>query len=138
MELRAVPAFLRHRPPPDGLCPDDTPGFLFMADSSVAHSESSKRLGHGAAWQKYRAGYLRSHPFCVMCEKWGSLTAATVVDHIEPHKGDQQKFWDPTNHQSLCKPCHDAHKQRFEKSGGAVGCDVGGMPIDPNHHWHKH
>ena len=72
-----------------------------------------------------------------MCHDQGRLTAATVVDHIAPHEGDQAKFWDKTNHQALCKPCHDRHKQRLEKSGRVVGCDVTGMPIDPNHHWAK-
>jgi len=98
---------------------------------------SSSQRGYGAAWQKYRVGYLRSHPICKMCHDQGRLTAATVVDHIAPHEGDQAKFWDKTNHQALCKPCHDRHKQRLEKSGRVVGCDVTGMPIDPNHHWAK-
>lgn len=33
--------------------------------------------------------------------------AATVVDHIIPHKGDQYLFWDRSNWQPLCKLCHD-------------------------------
>jgi 5-methylcytosine-specific restriction protein A len=36
------------------------------------------------------------------------VVAATVVDHIVPHKGDKVKFWDSSNWQSLCKRCHDA------------------------------
>lgn len=73
-----------------------------------------------------------------MCAKQAMVTAATVVDHIEPHKGDQKKFWDKTNHQALCKPCHDSHKRRLEKSGKVVGCDIDGIPIDANHHWSLH
>ena len=73
-----------------------------------------------------------------MCAKRGLVTGSTVVDHIEPHKGDQQKFWDKTNHQALCKHCHDAHKKRWELSGKVVGCDGNGTPSDPNHHWLKH
>jgi hypothetical protein len=28
-----------------------------------------------------------------MCLKDGRINAATIADHIEPHKGDQQKFF---------------------------------------------
>lgn len=34
--------------------------------------------------------------------------AATVVDHIIPHRGDQKLFWDRSNWQALCKSCHDS------------------------------
>ena len=45
------------------------------------------------------------------------------------------KFWDSANWQSLCKTCHDSIKQRMEKSGVVEGCDVNGIPLDPNHPW---
>jgi len=32
---------------------------------------------------------------------------ATVVDHITPHKGDNDLFWDRANWQSLCESCHN-------------------------------
>ena len=35
------------------------------------------------------------------------MTSATVVDHITPHQGNQNLFWDTNNWQALCKPCHD-------------------------------
>jgi len=41
-------------------------------------------------------------------------TAASVVDHIVAHRGDQELFWDQSNWQSLCKPCHDSEKQKLE------------------------
>ena len=63
--------------------------------------------GYDARWQKARAAYLARHPLCVECERQGRVTAATVVDHIVPHKGDQRLFWDQANWQSRCKPCHD-------------------------------
>jgi hypothetical protein len=63
------------------------------------------------------------------------VTAAVLVDHIDPHRGDMKKFWDSANWQSLCKPCHDSIKQRFEKSGIVEGCDVNGVPLDPHHPW---
>jgi 5-methylcytosine-specific restriction protein A len=36
------------------------------------------------------------------------VVAATVVDHVVPHRGDQRLFWDPGNWAPSCKPCHDA------------------------------
>jgi 5-methylcytosine-specific restriction enzyme A len=60
---------------------------------------------------------------------------ATVVDHIEPHRGDTGRFWDKANHQPLCKPCHDGAKQSEERTGQVRGCDESGQPLDPGHHW---
>ncbi|MEN6567187.1 MAG: HNH endonuclease signature motif containing protein [Veillonellales bacterium] len=68
---------------------------------------SSNQRGYNSRWQKYRVSFLRSHPLCAECERQGKLTPATVVDHIKPHKGNMRLFWDPSNHQSLCKQCHD-------------------------------
>ncbi|MBA7611103.1 hypothetical protein ES703_18319 [subsurface metagenome] len=53
-------------------------------------------------WQKIRKMFLRRNPLCVECLKEGRITPTTVVDHIEPHKGDYDKFWNKDNLQSLC------------------------------------
>ncbi|MBP5744148.1 MAG: HNH endonuclease [Oscillospiraceae bacterium] len=58
-------------------------------------------------WQKMRADHLLREPFCRACAMNGIRTAATVVDHIQPHRGDWQRFTDRTNLQSLCKYHHD-------------------------------
>lgn len=66
-------------------------------------------------WQQKRARYLAAHPFCVHCRENGLFVAATVVDHIVPHQGDQRLFWDEKNNfQSLCRTCHNSWKQRME------------------------
>lgn len=98
---------------------------------------SSAERGYNGRWQKARATFLRSHPLCCNCATLGITTAATVVDHITPHKGDQSLFWDVANWQPLCKPCHDRWKQRMEKSGASIGCDSSGVPVDPSHHWRR-
>ena len=86
-----------------------------------AHDEargSSSERGYTAAWQRARAAYLRAHPLCKRgSEIKAAVVAATVVDHIKPHKGDKTLFWDSTNWQPLCKPCHD-HKTATEDGGG--------------------
>lgn len=80
--------------------------------------ESSTKRGYGHKWQKAREGYLRSHPFCVEHQARDLLVQATIVDHIIPHRGDQQLFWDHDNWQSLCKPCHD---EKTAREDGAFG-----------------
>ncbi|WP_422101898.1 HNH endonuclease [Vreelandella sp.] len=105
-----------------------------MSDYDQRRGSSTQR-GYGYKWQKARVDYLRANPLCVFCQRRGRVTAATVVDHIKPHKGDLKLFWRRSNWQSLCKPCHDNDKQRLEKGGALPGCDADGMPADPHHHW---
>ena len=70
----------------------------------------------GRKWMDTRARWFADHPLCVMCQdmKPSRVTAAEVVDHIIPHKGDQTLFWDESNWQSLCKPHHDGEKAEQE------------------------
>lgn len=79
---------------------------------------TAHQRGYGSQWQKARLGWLMKHPLCVHCEQRGRVTAATVVDHITPHKGDRHLFWDRDNWQSLCKPCHDV---KTAKEDGGFG-----------------
>ena len=80
--------------------------------------ESSAARGYGHRWRCYRANYLVKHPLCVMCLANGIPTSASVVDHKQPHKGDEALFWDENNHQALCKTCHDSVKARLEHGAG--------------------
>ncbi len=73
-----------------------------------ADRESASRRGYDRRWQKARNRYLKSHPLCVKCQEAGRFVTATVVDHIEPHRGDRTLFWNEANWQSLCKQCHDS------------------------------
>jgi 5-methylcytosine-specific restriction protein A len=86
--------------------------------SRKAGDEVAPRL-YGRRWGKARARFLAAHPLCAMCARSGFTVAATVVDHIAPHKGDLSLFWDEGNWQPLCKPCHDRDKQRMERGGKA-------------------
>lgn len=40
-----------------------------------------------------------------------------VADHIIPHRGSPEMFWDRGNLQCICKTCHDRDKQREERRG---------------------
>lgn len=77
--------------------------------------QTTAERGYGSRWQKARRRFLQQYPLCVMCETAGRVSAATVVDHIVPHRGDQQKFWDVSNWQALCAFCHSGEKQRQER-----------------------
>ncbi|MEJ1161428.1 hypothetical protein [Prosthecomicrobium sp. N25] len=60
------------------------------------------------------------------------MTAARIVDHVEPHKGDPIAFYcSPL--QSLCDPCHSRTKQGIERRGYDTTPGLDGWPIDPAH-----
>ena len=67
-------------------------------------------------WQKLRAAHLAANPLCAFCDRDGIATPALICDHVEPHRGDAERFWSGP-FQSLCKPHHDGEKQRQERRG---------------------
>ena len=95
--------------------------------------QSAQQRGYTSAWHKARSVYLKQHPLCAMCAKAGRTRAASVVDHITPHKGDQVLFWDRNNWQPLCYRCHNSTKQAQERA--RHGCDEHGNPIEQRAHW---
>lgn len=105
-----------------------------MARYSMAERKSwrdgktTAQRGYGSRWQKARKGYLAKHPLCVMCARQGRTTAATVVDHVIPHRGDMLLFWQSDNWQPLCASCHDGDKARQERGRPVIGCDADGWP----------
>jgi 5-methylcytosine-specific restriction enzyme A len=82
----------------------------------------------GRAAVERRTSFLYRNPLCVMCEREGRTTAATVPDHIVPlwaNGADEEQ-----NLQPLCKEHHDAKsacEARMRAAGGwlATSCDCG-------------
>jgi len=77
-----------------------------------APAEERRRLpaaarGYDSKWDQARRHYLAHHPLCRICEQHGRVTQATVVDHIQPHRGNMLLFWARANWQSLCAACHN-------------------------------
>ena len=68
---------------------------------------SAARRGYDHRWRVESRKYLLEHPLCVKCLEKDKITQATVVDHIQAHRGNARLFWDKSNWQSLCKHCHD-------------------------------
>ncbi len=85
-----------------------------------------RRLYKTARWHRLRDAQLAAEPLCRFCLAIEDVTEATVCDHIEPHRGQLDLFYDPDNLQSLCAPCHDKLKARIERGQQAVviGVDV--------------
>ncbi len=75
-----------------------------------------------ARWQKLRRLVLKRDGYT--CQATGAMLVgqypasnSPVVDHIRPHRGDADLFWDEDNLQSVSKEYHDRVKQSIEKRG---------------------
>ena len=90
---------------------------------------TAAQRGYGYKWQRARVQFLHSNPLCVHCERDGRTTPAKVVDHVVPHRGDDQLFWDTDNWQALCKRCHvGARLGSIRPSTTQVTSDSTGQP----------
>ena len=73
--------------------------------------------GKGRRWQRVRKLILARQPVCP--DPYGLHAGRVVptqeVDHIVPHHGQRELFWDAANLWALCRECH-AEKTRREKS----------------------
>lgn len=67
--------------------------------------------GYDNRWLRYSQRRLLSHPFCVVC---GRL--AEVTDHIIAARRAPDRFWDESNHQSLCGACN--RRKAIAEEGG--------------------
>ena len=80
----------------------------------VDRRESASRRGYDARWRRESEEYKRKNPLCVECLAGGVVTAVFVVDHIIPHRGDKELFWDKSKWQSLCEIHHNRKTARGE------------------------
>lgn len=106
-----------------------------MADRRDQRSPEAveyRKLYFTREWRQAKIDQLARQPWCER-PVHSRPVLATVVNHRTPHKGDRKLFFDPNNHQSVCKPCHDGPIQSEERRGfsRAVGAD--GWPTDPKH-----
>ena len=81
---------------------------------------SAAKRGYGRDWGAYARGYRNENKYCVDCLKENKYVGSEEVDHIIPPDGpDDPLFWDPENHQALCKSCHSRKTAR--EDGGFRG-----------------
>ena len=76
---------------------------------------SAEGRGYGSKWVTAAAEFRRRNPLCLGCYAVGVRTACEVVDHIIPHRGDNEKFWDRKNWQPSCTWHHNAIKPLLEE-----------------------
>jgi 5-methylcytosine-specific restriction enzyme A len=121
-------------------------------DARSDEAAEYRRLYNTARWRKIRLDHLRRSPVCVMCLRRGLVNDGSmhndgkpqevarrrhlVCDHVEPHKGDVEKFYGGP-FQTLCPDDHDIVKQQLEVRGFMTGSDMRGRPIDPDHPWNR-
>lgn len=86
-----------------------------------ARRGSARARGYTTEWTRAAKAHLAEHPLCRYCETGAfgppRIAGATLVDHLYPHGGDQQLFWDRRWWVSSCTPCHSGPKQRVERRG---------------------
>ena len=95
------------------------------------------RLYTTTRWRRGRPSFLRANPLCSMCRRDGRVSAARVVDHVIPHKGDPILFFDQANWQALCFSCHNSRKKRIEHHGYDSTPNADGTFSDPSHPFNK-
>jgi 5-methylcytosine-specific restriction endonuclease McrA len=107
----------------------------FLDRRRLADTET-RRLHKTKRWQDLRWSVLVRDQFtCQICRRLEGDTSQLVCDHVEPHRGDVERFW-AGPFQTLCKACHDGQKQKEEIAARAAGLDVyGGKPASPRPDW---
>lgn len=90
------------------------------SSDSWRSGKTSSQRGYDSRWQRAREKYLQENPLCGYCGRAGIITPATIIDHIEPHRGDRDKFWNEANWQPLCKRHHDDKTKREGRMKGFV------------------
>ena len=97
----------------------------------LRESEHGRPVRNGTVGTASKPSAARASPL-QFCLERGIVEPATVVDHIEPHRGDLNKFA-LGRLQSLCKPCHDGAKRQIEQRGYRSDIGLDGWPLDPKH-----
>jgi 5-methylcytosine-specific restriction endonuclease McrA len=100
-----------------------------LAKASKPNHHTHQTSYANRRWMSQSLAFVRQYPFCVACLCRGLInrgvetdSVATqrnlVVDHVVPHGGNQDLFWDSDNWQTLCRaPCHDSEKRMCERRG---------------------
>lgn len=105
--LKAAPSRFKSRP---------------VAVGGDTRERRSKDWLNTSRWQKLRLKILERDSYT--CQQTGAALVgkhpapnSPVVDHIKPHRGDPELFWDEDNLQSVSKEWHDSTKQSLERRG---------------------
>lgn len=72
-------------------------------DTKRTTSKPYHSLYESSKWKVARKNFLELHPYCVVCG-----AKAVIADHITPHKGNLELFYDTNNLQAMCWACHSS------------------------------
>lgn len=90
-----------------------------------------------AAWARLRKAKLSETPLCDTCAMRGRRVIAEAADHIVSIASGGEAFPPLEGLRSLCTPCHSIKTNALDRAGGKgvaiKGCDVNGLPLDPDH-----
>lgn len=81
--------------------------------------QEARRLRATYRYTRMRRVYLRDNQLCAECTRQHRTSLATEIDHIVPAHRAIHLFWDVTNWQALCKPCHKAKSEREGVNGAS-------------------
>lgn len=90
-----------------------------------------------ARWQRLRKAKLSEAPLCQTCQRRGRKVIAEHVDHVVAMAKGGPAFPTMDGLRSLCASCHSIKTSAMDRRGGKgvaiKGCDVNGLPLDPDH-----
>jgi 5-methylcytosine-specific restriction endonuclease McrA len=105
-------------------------------DQRSPEAKGWQYLYTSAAWLRMREAQLaKDKGLCQPCRRMGKLVPANIVHHIEPHHGDEEKFY-AGKLETVCADCHNGVLQKTEsrKLSYSLAIDPAtGFPLDPNH-----
>lgn len=81
-------------------------------DNGKKERDERQSLYHTQKWRNFRFRFVKDNPRCFSC---GESEKTIHVDHIEAHKGNEEKFFDPYNVIPLCYTCHNYITSKFDK-----------------------
>lgn len=117
-------------------------------DRRSAEAQRYRRLYKTARWKRTRGVHLAKQPICQACLKRGIVNDGArtpdggfqsnprrrflVVHHVEPHKGDEDLFFNGP-FETLCPDDHDKYEQQREVRGYSSETGEDGWPTDHRH-----
>ena len=99
---------------------------------SDAH-KARERLYRQSRWLQLRKKHLAKFPCCRICGTKQNLQ----IDHIESTKLNMDRFYDPTNLQTLCISHHGQKTILDQGKKIKYPVDENGYPTAPDHFWVK-
>lgn len=91
-------------------CPKHTTAKKGGFSGKRTKSSEWHALYYSARWRQLRKDFLKKFPFCFVCGE-----KATIADHITPHRGNPDLFYNEDNLQPMCQSCHS--KKTLRENG---------------------